>query len=62
VVIACFEKHKQTKNRFRTKLHDKTADLNFPTDDDGMGEFGYSTMVVSFGTTRRNEDRTYPKT
>ena len=29
VVIERFNKHKQ-KNRLRTKLYDKTADLNFP--------------------------------
>jgi hypothetical protein len=29
VVIGRFNKHKQ-KNRLRTKLYDKTADLNFP--------------------------------
>jgi hypothetical protein len=29
VVIGRFDKHKQ-KNRLRTKLYDKTADLNFP--------------------------------
>jgi hypothetical protein len=26
-----------------------------------MGELGYSAMVFNFGTTRRNEDRAYPK-
>jgi hypothetical protein len=29
VVIGSFDKHKYT-NRLRTKLYDKTADLNFP--------------------------------
>ena len=28
----------------------------------GMGELGYSALVISVGTTRRNEDSTYPKT
>jgi hypothetical protein len=28
----------------------------------GMGVLGYSAMVISFGTTSRNEDMTYPKT
>jgi hypothetical protein len=30
VVIGRFNKHKQKKNRLRTKLYDKTADLDFP--------------------------------